>query len=67
MQRLNGRIVHYVYAAPRWKLVGRLVYNEYLPAPLTGEYLINAIDLGETFSAAEEFQRRIDAVRRESK
>jgi hypothetical protein len=66
MQRLNGRIVHYVYA-PRWKLVGRLVYNESYPAPLKGEYLINGIDLGESFSSAEEFQRRIDAVRRENK
>jgi len=67
MQRLNGKIVHYVYAAPPWRLVGRLVYNESLPAPLSGEYLINAIDLGECFSSAEEFQRRIDAVRRETK
>jgi len=66
MQLLNGRIVHYVYA-PRWKLVGRLVYNESLPAPLNGEYLINAVNLGESFSSAEEFQRRIDAVRRETK
>ena len=43
------------------ELVGRLVYNESLPGLLSGEYLINAIDLGESFSSAEEFQIRIDA------
>src|SRR6187551_3660836 len=47
MQRLNGRIIHYVYAATRWKLVGRL------PAPLSGEYLINAIDLGVLLKCGE--------------
>ena len=67
MQRLNGRIVHYVYAAPRWKLIGRLVYNESLLVPLSGEYLINGIDLGETFSAAEEFQKAHRRLRRETK
>jgi len=53
MQRLNGKIVHYVYAAPPWRLVGRLVYNESLPAPLSGEYLINAIDLGVLLKCGE--------------
>jgi hypothetical protein len=64
MEKYKDRIVHYVYR-PRWKLVGRLVYDESRLAPLKGEVKVNALYLGESFSEQNEFLKRIDAVKRQ--